>query len=69
MAPRTTVPEWTIVDFIHRGPWWTNRGESLPMGANSMVKVVSLRRDFDSQYHACPSAVDIGGQWVGFISG
>jgi hypothetical protein len=21
------VPEWTIVDFIHRGPWWTNRGE------------------------------------------
>ncbi|KXN84749.1 Lactose permease [Leucoagaricus sp. SymC.cos] len=25
MAPRT-VPEWTIVDFIHRGPWWTNRG-------------------------------------------
>lgn len=20
------VPEWTIVDFIHRGPWWTNRG-------------------------------------------
>ncbi|TFK40369.1 general substrate transporter [Crucibulum laeve] len=26
MAPRTTVPEWTIVDFIHRGPWWRNRG-------------------------------------------
>ncbi|THV07426.1 hypothetical protein K435DRAFT_333548 [Dendrothele bispora CBS 962.96] len=22
----TRVPEWTIVDFIHRGPWWTNRG-------------------------------------------
>ncbi|THH33177.1 hypothetical protein EUX98_g973 [Antrodiella citrinella] len=21
-----TVPEWTIVDFIHRGPWWHNRG-------------------------------------------
>ncbi|KAJ7494748.1 general substrate transporter [Mycena galericulata] len=20
------VPDWTIVDFIHRGPWWTNRG-------------------------------------------
>ncbi|EKM58308.1 uncharacterized protein PHACADRAFT_252522 [Phanerochaete carnosa HHB-10118-sp] len=20
------VPEWTIVDFIHRGPWWTDRG-------------------------------------------
>ncbi|EMD31323.1 hypothetical protein CERSUDRAFT_119885 [Gelatoporia subvermispora B] len=20
------VPEWTIVDFIHRGPWWKNRG-------------------------------------------
>ncbi|KAI0784259.1 general substrate transporter [Abortiporus biennis] len=20
------VPEWTIVDFIHRGPWWQNRG-------------------------------------------
>ncbi|KAI0342860.1 general substrate transporter [Trametopsis cervina] len=20
------VPEWTIVDFIHRGPWWRNRG-------------------------------------------
>ncbi|CAL1716242.1 unnamed protein product [Somion occarium] len=19
-------PEWTIVDFIHRGPWWQNRG-------------------------------------------
>ncbi|TDL25883.1 general substrate transporter [Rickenella mellea] len=25
MAPRT-VPEWTIVDFIHRGPWWRNHG-------------------------------------------
>ncbi|EKM78879.1 hypothetical protein AGABI1DRAFT_75451 [Agaricus bisporus var. burnettii JB137-S8] len=25
MAPGT-VPEWTIIDFIHRGPWWTNRG-------------------------------------------
>ncbi|KAJ7707692.1 general substrate transporter [Mycena rosella] len=25
MPPRT-VPDWTIVDFIHRGPWWTNRG-------------------------------------------
>ncbi|KAF9052411.1 general substrate transporter [Hymenopellis radicata] len=25
MAPRS-LPEWTIVDFIHRGPWWTNRG-------------------------------------------
>ncbi|KAL0955091.1 hypothetical protein HGRIS_004008 [Hohenbuehelia grisea] len=25
MAPRT-LPEWTIVDFIHRGPWWHNRG-------------------------------------------
>lgn len=23
MAP----PEWTIVDFIHTGPWWRNRGE------------------------------------------
>ncbi|KAJ7903511.1 major facilitator superfamily domain-containing protein [Mycena olivaceomarginata] len=20
------VPDWTVVDFIHRGPWWTNRG-------------------------------------------
>ncbi|KAA1467517.1 general substrate transporter [Dentipellis sp. KUC8613] len=20
------VPEWTIADFIHRGPWWRNRG-------------------------------------------
>ncbi|KAK7691062.1 hypothetical protein QCA50_006165 [Cerrena zonata] len=20
------IPEWTIVDFIHRGPWWKNRG-------------------------------------------
>ncbi|KAL1741008.1 hypothetical protein HDZ31DRAFT_67357 [Schizophyllum fasciatum] len=20
------IPEWTIVDFIHRGHWWTNRG-------------------------------------------
>jgi hypothetical protein len=20
------VPEWTIVDFIHRGPWWKDRG-------------------------------------------
>ncbi|KII85011.1 hypothetical protein PLICRDRAFT_116656 [Plicaturopsis crispa FD-325 SS-3] len=20
------VPEWTLVDFIHRGPWWRNRG-------------------------------------------
>lgn len=20
------VPEWTIVDFIHRGAWWRNRG-------------------------------------------
>jgi len=20
------LPEWTIVDFIHRGPWWKNRG-------------------------------------------
>ncbi|KAH8826662.1 general substrate transporter [Flagelloscypha sp. PMI_526] len=25
MAPRT-APAWTIVDFIHQGPWWTNRG-------------------------------------------
>ncbi|KZV61446.1 hypothetical protein PENSPDRAFT_294602 [Peniophora sp. CONT] len=25
MAP-TTAPEWTIVDFIHRGYWWTNKG-------------------------------------------
>ncbi|KAI0091287.1 general substrate transporter [Irpex rosettiformis] len=21
-----SLPEWTIVDFIHRGPWWQNRG-------------------------------------------
>ncbi|KAJ7601775.1 general substrate transporter [Mycena polygramma] len=20
------LPDWTVVDFIHRGPWWTNRG-------------------------------------------
>lgn len=20
------TPEWTIVDFIHRGPWWRNKG-------------------------------------------
>ncbi|KAJ7931532.1 general substrate transporter [Mycena leptocephala] len=20
------VPAWTVVDFIHQGPWWTNRG-------------------------------------------
>nr|GAT60736.1 hexose transporterarabidopsis thliana mutm homolog-1 [Mycena chlorophos] len=20
------LPDWTIVDFIHRGPWWRNRG-------------------------------------------
>ncbi|KDQ59238.1 hypothetical protein JAAARDRAFT_57164 [Jaapia argillacea MUCL 33604] len=20
------TPEWTVVDFIHRGPWWRNRG-------------------------------------------
>ncbi|KAI0264422.1 general substrate transporter [Gloeopeniophorella convolvens] len=20
------IPEWTIADFIHRGPWWRNRG-------------------------------------------
>ncbi|KAF9003948.1 hypothetical protein BDQ17DRAFT_1424917 [Cyathus striatus] len=25
MAPRS-VPEWTIVDFIYRGHWWTNHG-------------------------------------------
>ncbi|KAJ8506878.1 hypothetical protein ONZ45_g8969 [Pleurotus djamor] len=25
MAPRQ-LPEWTIVDFIHRGPWWGNHG-------------------------------------------
>ncbi|SJL09794.1 related to transporter (major facilitator superfamily) [Armillaria ostoyae] len=25
MAPGSN-PEWTIVDFIHHGPWWTNRG-------------------------------------------
>ncbi|KAF4597167.1 hypothetical protein EYR40_007618 [Pleurotus pulmonarius] len=25
MAPRQ-LPEWTIVDFIHRGPWWRNHG-------------------------------------------
>ncbi|KAJ7475863.1 general substrate transporter [Mycena latifolia] len=25
MAPRT-LPDWTVVDFIHTGPWWTNRG-------------------------------------------
>ncbi|KAJ7139463.1 general substrate transporter [Mycena epipterygia] len=23
--PRT-LPDWTVVDFIHTGPWWTNRG-------------------------------------------
>ncbi|KAI0684104.1 general substrate transporter [Cytidiella melzeri] len=23
------VPEWTVVDFIHRGPWWHNRGITL----------------------------------------
>ncbi|KIY65865.1 hypothetical protein CYLTODRAFT_50810 [Cylindrobasidium torrendii FP15055 ss-10] len=26
MASRNNAPEWTVVDFIHRGPWWTNRG-------------------------------------------
>ncbi|KAF7312256.1 Hexose transporterarabidopsis thliana mutm-like protein-1 [Mycena indigotica] len=20
------LPDWTVVDFIHRGPWWRNRG-------------------------------------------
>lgn len=29
------VPEWTIVDFIHRGPWWQNRGEFRPTCARS----------------------------------
>ncbi|KAJ7170699.1 general substrate transporter [Mycena crocata] len=23
--PRS-LPDWTVVDFIHTGPWWTNRG-------------------------------------------
>ncbi|KAJ7593106.1 hypothetical protein C8J56DRAFT_490927 [Mycena floridula] len=26
MAPPPPIPAWTIADFIHRGPWWTNRG-------------------------------------------
>ncbi|KAI5826868.1 hypothetical protein K523DRAFT_322607 [Schizophyllum commune Tattone D] len=26
MAPSRPIPEWTIVDFIHRGYWWKNRG-------------------------------------------
>jgi hypothetical protein len=21
------IPEWTIGDFVHRGPWWKNRGK------------------------------------------
>ncbi|KAJ6576457.1 general substrate transporter [Mycena vulgaris] len=25
MPPRS-LPDWTVVDFIHTGPWWTNRG-------------------------------------------
>jgi len=24
-----TVPEWAIVNFIHRGPWWKNHGEHI----------------------------------------
>ncbi|KAJ7104145.1 general substrate transporter [Mycena belliarum] len=26
MPPTRPVPDWTIVDFIHTGPWWRNRG-------------------------------------------
>ena len=22
-----TLTEWTIVDYLHKGPWWKNRGE------------------------------------------
>ncbi|KAL5525808.1 hypothetical protein ACEPAG_7145 [Sanghuangporus baumii] len=25
-ASHDSLPEWSIVDFIHRGPWWRNRG-------------------------------------------
>ncbi|KIK63084.1 hypothetical protein GYMLUDRAFT_163887 [Collybiopsis luxurians FD-317 M1] len=26
MEPRPQLPAWTVVDFIHRGHWWTNHG-------------------------------------------
>ncbi|KAF8968146.1 general substrate transporter [Flammula alnicola] len=27
MAPPPTIePHWSVVDFIHKGPWWKNRG-------------------------------------------
>lgn len=67
MAPRG-VPEWTVADFIHRGYWWTNRGEqSFPMLAILWLKCVASLRNLALEPDAHPPAANIGNKWIRFV--
>ncbi|TFY70455.1 hypothetical protein EVG20_g2549 [Dentipellis fragilis] len=42
------VPEWTIADFIHRGPWWRNRGILLLNIYLILPLLTAITNGFDS---------------------
>ena len=44
------MPEWTIVDFIHRGPWWTNRGSFLFPSVHCCMRIQTTDRHTASQH-------------------
>lgn len=66
MAP--TELQWTVVDFLHQGPWWKNRGKSLhglmqfELALNAYVRSPHAKHLFDN------SSSNINCKWPWFIS-
>lgn len=67
MAPPSALPEWTLVDFIHRGSWWTNRGK-LHHGriCHSLIEVA---RNISIEPLPVHSSHDVFDQWLRLIFG
>ena len=50
-----TLTEWTIVDYLHKGPWWKNRGERVAFPCLSLSEISQTstphpRRHFGTQH-------------------
>jgi len=50
-----TLTEWTIVDYLHKGPWWKNRGEHvtcpcLSLSEISQTATLYPQRHFGTQH-------------------